>query len=267
MKIGVFDSGLGGLILFKSILKKLPQYDYIYLGDTKRVPYGNHSHEAVFQFTKEAVDYLFKQDCQLVIIACGTASSRALRRIQQEFLPKNYPNRRVLGIIIPLAEEAVKASGIKNLGVLATSATVSSKSFVSEIEKLNKNIRILQQPAPLLVPLIEDGKISWSDNILKEYLKPFLKKKLDTLILGCTHYPLLKNKVSKIMGKNVQLISPDVIVPRKLKEYLLRHQETDSKLTKKGTRKLLATDITENMERLRKKWFGKSSHFEIVELS
>ena len=171
MKIGIFDSGLGGLIIAKSIIKIMPEYDYVYLGDTKRVPYGNRSHETVFEFTRQAVDYLFKKEnCALVIIACNTASARALRQIQKEYLPKNFPERKVLGVLIPTAEESAK---FNRVGILATRGTIDSETFPKEIKKLNKKINIFQNSAPMLVPLAEEGEIENAMSFIKKYLKPF----------------------------------------------------------------------------------------------
>src|SRR3989338_4737403 len=199
MKIGIFDSGLGGLIIARAIRKAMPEYDYVYFGDTKRLPYGNKSHEAVFEFTREAVDYLFrKENCAVVIIACNTASARALRQIQQEYLPKNFSDRKVLGVLIPAAEEAAK---YERVGVLATLGTVASETFPIEINKLNKNTEVFQNPAPMLVPLVEDGENELAKPFLVKYLRPFASKKLDALVLGCTHYPILKKEIKKIMQK------------------------------------------------------------------
>ena len=151
MKIGIFDSGLGGLIVAKAIHKLMPEYDYVYLGDTKRVPYGNRSEETIFEFTKEGVDYLFrKENCAIIIIACNTASARALRKLQKEYLPKNFPDRKILGVLIPAAEECVK---FKKVGILATRGTVNSNTFPKEIRKLNKKIKVFQNSAPMLVPV------------------------------------------------------------------------------------------------------------------
>src|SRR3989344_8545695 len=201
MKIGIFDSGLGGLIIARAIYKRMPQYDYVYFGDTKRLPYGNKSHNAVFEFTREGVDYLFrKENCAIVIIACNTASARALRQIQQEYLPKNFKDRRVLGVLIPAAEVA---SNYKRVGVLATLGTVASNTWVTEIQKLNKETKVFQNSAPMLVPLIEDGENTLAKPFLLKYLKPFMNKKLDALVLGCTHYPILKKEIRKMLPKKV----------------------------------------------------------------
>lgn len=254
MKIGIFDSGLGGLIIAKSIVKIMPEYDYAYLGDTKRVPYGNRSHEAVYEFTRECVDYLFKKEnCAIVIIACNTASARALRRIQKEYLPKNFPNRKVLGVLIPAAEEAAKFGRV---GVLGTKGTVDSNTFPQEIKKLNKQITIFQNAAPLLVALAEEGEIKNAKQFIKKYLHPFLNKKLDAVVLGCTHYPIFKGQIKKLLPKGLKIISQDEIVPKKLKEYLKKHEEISQKLSRKKSVKILVTDKTKTVEMLTAKWFG-----------
>jgi glutamate racemase len=255
MKIGVFDSGLGGLLVLKSLVKELPEYDYIYLGDTQRVPYGNRSHETIYLFLEQAVDYLFKQNCALIIVACNTASAEALRKIQQDYLPHHYPKRRVLGMIIPTAEEALRGHQIKRIGVLATQATVNSKAYVREIKKINSRAKVFQSAAPLLVPLIESEGIKWSEPILREYLKPLLKEKVDAIILGCTHYPILKNKIRKIA--KVRVISQDECIPLKVKNYLERHPEVDVRLSRNHTTKLLVTDITKSFSELSREWFGR----------
>jgi len=281
MRIGIFDSGLGGLLIAKAIRKALPQYDYVYLGDTKRVPYGNRSHETVYEFTREAVDYLFKEeDCALVIIACNTASARALRRIQQEYLPtlnkgnKKTPSasghsplaggdkyRRVLGVLIPSAEEA---ANFKRVGILATRGTVSSDTFVDEIYKLNKDIKVFQNPAPMLVPLVEEGEGELATVFIKKYLKPLVGKKIEALVLGCTHYPIFKKEIRKILPKNIEIISQDEIIPKKLKDYLSRNSEITKKLSKNKTAKILVTDMTDTLQKLSSKWFGNDTKPEVA---
>ena len=257
MKIGIFDSGLGGLIITKAIRAALPQYDYVYLGDTKRVPYGNRSHEVVHQFTREGVEHLFnKENCGLVIIACNTASARALREIQRE-----YKDKKILGVLIPAAEEAVNFGKV---GVLATEGTVASGTFIKEINKLNGRVKVFQNPAPMLVPLIEAGEKNVKP-FLVEYLEPLLKKNINALILGCTHYPILKKEIKEIAGKNIKIISQDEIVPKKLKDYLARHKEIERTLSKNKTANILVTDVTENVTKLSKKWFG-SLKIKLVEL-
>ena len=278
MKIGVFDSGLGGLLVFKGLIKKLPRYDFVYLGDLKRLPYGNRRDETIYEFAKEATDYLFKkEDCQIIIFACNTASARALRRIQQEYLPKNFEDRRVLGVIIPTAEEAVqetksekrKTKNIKNdkkIGVLATMATVNSGTYKREILKLDPGAKVFEKSAPSLVTLIEKGETKFIEPILREYLKPLLLKKIDTLILGCTHYPIIKNIVSKIVGKKTKIISQDEIIPQKLIDYLKGHPEIENKLKKKGVRKILVTELTDEFQKTAKRWLGKDVDPKVINL-
>jgi glutamate racemase len=296
MKIGIFDSGLGGLIVTKAIRKMLPEYDFIYLGDTKRVPYGNRSHEAVFEFTRQGVGYLFrKENCAIVIIACNTASARALRRLQKEYLPPpNLPlhrgrrkegvlNRKILGVLIPAAEEAAK---FERVGILGTSGTISSGAFPKEIKKIlarrsfseggNNKIKIFQNPAPMLVPMAEEGENRNAIPFIKKYLEPFADKKLDALVLGCTHYPIFKKEIKKILGKSphrrsareaeIKIISQDEIIPKKFKNYLARHPKIEKKLSKNKTIKILVTDITQNVNKLSKKWFGVKIKPKLIQL-
>lgn len=257
--IGVFDSGFGGLAILKEIVKKMPNYNYIYLGDTARTPYGTRSQETVYKFTEQAVDFLFKKRCQLVILACNTASAEALRAIQQKYLPKKYPNRRVLGVIIPVSEEAsVKTTG-NRIGVIATNGTVKSNAFKRELKKLNHKLKVFQQAAPLLVPLVETGEHNSkaADLILKNYLRPLVKNKIDTLILGCTHYGQLERKIEKIVGKNVSVMAEGKIVAKKLKNYLKNHPEIESKIGKNYKKIFYTTDLTDNFSILGSKFFGK----------
>lgn len=266
MKIGIFDSGLGGLFILRSIVKKLPEYDYIYLGDTKRLPYGNRSQKTIYEFTKMAVEYLFKNNCQLIILVCNSASSQALRKIQKTYLPEHFPKRRVLGVIVPTVEAINQDNKIKRVGILATLNTVDSRVYLKEIKKINPGIKIFQQAAPLLVPLVENKGIKWSEPILKHYLKPLLKRKVDAIVLGCTHYPILKNKIRKIVGKGIKIISQDDLIPEKLADYLKRHPETKKKLEKKHQRLFLVTDITSHFKKTAKKWFGKDIQLKLTNL-
>lgn len=237
MNIGIFDSGLGGLAILREILKVLPKYNYVYFGDNAHVPYGGRSSKTIYRLTKNAVDYLFQKNCKLIILACNTATAAALRRLQQEYLPKKYPDRRILGVIRPTVESVVKTKG-KRVGVIGTYAMVISKSFVAELKKFNKNIQVYQQACPLLVPLIEKGEIHWKGltTILQKYLEPLKKKQIDTLILGCTHYGLIDTTIKKIVGKKIKVVSEGAITALKLKDYLRRHPEIEVTLTKKGKR-------------------------------
>lgn len=262
--IGVFDSGLGGLLMLRAIRKRLPQYDYLYLGDTKRVPYGDRSHAVIYQFLEEAVDFLFGKGCELIIVACNTASASALRKIQQEYLPAHYPDRRVLGVIIPTAEVAMTA---KRVGVLATEATVTSETFVKELGKLNPTIEVFQQAAPLLVPLIENNALDESVPFLNQYLAPLIEKQIDTLILGCTHYALLADRIRPILGNNIKLIAEEDIVPEKLTTYLDRHPEITRKIGTHGTCALLVTDLNDHYKKTAATWFGAETKLDQVTIA
>ena len=263
MKIGVFDSGIGGLFTLKAITKLLPEYDYVYLGDTKRVPYGSRSEDTIYTFLKEGVDFLFSQDCVLVVVACNTASTTALRRLQQEYLPIAWPKRNALGMIVPLAEAC---ESYKNVGVIATVATVASQAYPRELLKRAPNMKIAQVSAPLLVPLIEQGERKWVEPILADYIKKFGKKKLDALVLGCTHYPIVRSEFTKLLPKQTTIISQDTVVPKKLQAYLSKHAEIDNRLSKNMTRRLCVTDITPAVAELTAKWFGKDAVLERVDI-
>lgn len=250
MKIGVFDSGLGGLAILKQFLKRLPQYDYIYLGDSARLPYGGRSNEVIYEFTLQAVDYLFKNNCALIILACNAATGAALRRLQREYLPKHYPDRRILGVIRPAVEEALD-NGIKKVGVIATYATVKTESFPKELKKLKGEIEVVQQACPLLVPIIEEGEIEWEGliSILQKYLSPIKKSRVDALILGCTHYELIADKI-KTQVDGIKVISEGKVTADKLLDYLTRHPEIAEKLTHSKTRTYLFTDFNERYKKM-----------------
>ncbi|MBI4262309.1 glutamate racemase [Candidatus Uhrbacteria bacterium] len=279
--IGIFDSGFGGLTVFKHIAAKLPQYDYIYLGDNARAPYGNRSPETIYQFTVEAVDWLFKQGCELVVLACNTASAEALRKIQQEWLPQYKDpsphrrgegevlrHRRVLGVIRPIAEAAVAVT-TGRVGVVGTRATIASHAYERELKKLNPDVTVFETACPLLVPLIEEGwaKKSETKRILRTYLHPLRLKQLDTLILGCTHYPILLNEFVAKMGKQCKVLDPGPIVAASLADYLSRHPEIENKLTKKGNTRFCTTDTSQRFNELGSQFFGKSIQAKRVQIS
>lgn len=262
MRIGVFDSGLGGLAIARAIMQRLPQYDYLYLGDTKRVPYGNRSQATIHQFTAEALNYLFGHQCHLVILACNTASSEALRKSQQEYLPTYHPERRVLGVVIPGAEAASEA-GAKRISVLATTSTVESGAYEREILSRHPEAKVSQVPAPLLVPLIENDGLKYLGPILDDYLAP-LASTTDSLILGCTHYCLIKDEVrARVRGR---VISQDEVVPDKLADYLQRHPEHESKLGRSGERLYRVTDMTSGYASFARRLAGEELPLEVVEL-
>jgi glutamate racemase len=242
--IGVFDSGLGGLTVLKDILKILPKYNYVYLGDTARVPYGNRSKEIIYQYTKEAIDFLFSKGAGLIIIACNTSSAEALRKIQKEYLPQKYPQQKVLGVIRPLAEYFSKDQKIKKVGVIGTTATINSQAYPKEINKLNKNKKIFSQNTPLLVPLVEENWLQQTEtkSILSKYLKNLKKQKIEALIMGCTHYPFLHQDIKKIMGPNCSVPNTGLIVAKSLKDYLKRHPELKLNEVKKPNLEFYTTD-------------------------
>lgn len=266
MKIGVFDSGLGGLVVTHGLIQALPQYDYMYLGDTARVPYGGRSQEVIYEFTKQAVEYLFKQDCQLVILACNTASAEALRKIQQDYVPNNYPDRKVLGVLIPAAEEVAYQTQNKKVGILATQATVSSGAYISEIHKIDPEIEIFQQASPLLVPLIENNALKYAGPILDDYLAPLLDAHIDTLVLGCTHYPLLKQQIQEKVDDEIKIISQSDIMPKKLEDYLERHPEIANLLTKNNDHQFSVTDLAPSTREIASYLFNDDLSITKIEL-
>jgi glutamate racemase len=263
MAIGIFDSGLGGLSILKEIIKLMPEYDYIYLGDNARVPYGGRSADLIYQFTTHAVDFLAKQGCGLVILACNSATASALHKLQTEYIPQKYPTIKILGVIKPSIEAAYEAKS-KRVGVIGTYATVHSDAFQREIKKLLPHTKVYQTACPLLVPIIEEGKIHWSGlkTALKEYLTPLLRKRIDTLILGCTHYGLIGEEVKKIVGKNITIISEGKIVARKLKLYLIKHSELEIKLSKNKKRTYYITDLNDRYEKLAETFMKKNIKLE-----
>jgi glutamate racemase len=262
MQIGVFDSGLGGLAIAHAIIGRLPQYDYLYLGDTKRVPYGGRSQETIHQFTSEALTFLFESGCELVILACNTASAEALRKSQQEYLPAFYPDRRVLGMIIPTAEAVFECGPASRIGVLATVSTCESGAYQREIANQNSGAVVVAQPAPLLVPLIENAGTKYLEPILEDYLAPL--SGVDTIVLGCTHYCLIKDSVR---GRtSARVISQDEVIPEKLADYLQRHPEIEQKLSTSGNRRFCVTDVTPANADWARQLMGESLELERIEL-
>ncbi len=266
--IGVFDSGFGGLVVLREFLRVLPRYDYLYLGDNARIPYGTRSDRVVVRFTEQAVDYLFRQGCRLIILACHTASAKALRTIQQVYLPHRYPDRRVLGVLIPTVEEALAASRRRRIGVIGTEGTVSSRSFEIELHKLDPEVQVFQQACPLLVPLIEEGEQDWEGTvmILRRYLAPLQEAAVDTLILGCTHYSIIKDRIGALMGDGIRLICSGQVTAGKLVDYLKRHPEMEETLSRGGSRRYLTTDLTPRFQQLASLFMGQAVDAEVVEL-
>lgn len=236
--IGIFDSGYGGLTVFKSIARKLPQYNYIYFGDNARTPYGDHSFETIYQYTLECVEWLFAQGCPLVILACNTASAKALRSIQQNVLPFKYPDRRVLGVIRPTAEIAGNFTLTKHIGIMGTRGTVNSESYLMEINKFFPEITVSQQSCPMWVPLIENNEHqdTGADYFVKKYIDQLLRKddKIDGIVLACTHYPLLISKIKAMLPGHINLLAQNDIVANSLALYLNKHPEMECRIGKKG---------------------------------
>ncbi len=243
----------------RGIVKELPVYNYIYLGDTARTPYGTRSQEVIYEFTRQAVDFLFKNNCELIILACNTASSGALRKIQQEYLPRCNYRIRVLGVLIPAAEEAVQKATSKRIGIIATEATIKSNAFARELIQLNPAVQVFQKACPLLVPIVEAGEENSkaAQMILQSYLLPLKRNGIDTLILGCTHYGILENKIRKIMGAHVRVISEAKVVPKKLGDYLNSHREIEKRLGKNAITRFYSTDLTDAFTLLGSKFFGR----------
>jgi len=243
MKLGIFDSGLGGLVIAKAIRERLPDIDMLYYGDTLHLPYGNRSDEAIFMYTQRAMDVMFDQGCQLIVIACNTASAAALRRLQQTWLADAHPGKNIIGVVVPTLETALDR-GHKKLGVLATNYIIRSNVYHEELVKIDPAIEIVQQASPLLVPLIENDGMEWVEPILRHYLDPLLVQNMECLILGCTHYPALKGLVRDIIGDDIDLLSQDEIIPEKLAHYLDRHPEY--KIEKNGQSEFYVSDLTDN---------------------
>lgn len=263
--IGVFDSGFGGLTVLGALRERLPGFDYVYLGDSARVPYGNRSHEIVYEFTREAVFELFARGCPVVVIACNTASARALRRIQQEDLPARAPDRRVLGVVRPSAEALAglppgAVPGVTKpalvtgtVAVLGTRGMVASDSYRLELQKLAPGLTLVQQACTLWVPLIEAGETegAGTDFYVRRYLEPLFAPGADSpsrILLGCTHYPLLLPRIRAYVPLDVELLSQGPLVAERFENWLLRHPEMESRLARGGGCEVLTTDDPD--------WFG-----------
>lgn len=243
--IGVFDSGYGGLTVFRSIAAELPQYNYIYLGDNARSPYGDHSFETVYKYTLECVEWLFAQGCELIILACNTASAKALRSIQQRILPVKYPGKRVLGVIRPTAELIGEYTRTGTIGVMGTRGTVKSGSYPIEIHNFYPELEVVQQSCPMWVPLIENNEhlSPGADYFVSKYIQALLEQsdQIDTILLACTHYPLLIPKIEAQLSDGIRLVSQGDIVAGSLKAYLCRHSEMEQLLARDGEKQFYTT--------------------------
>lgn len=247
--IGVFDSGYGGLTILRDIMKTLPDYDYIYLGDNARAPYGGRSYDIVYRFTLQAVRYLFEQGCHLVILACNTASAKALRTIQQNDLPSIDPDRRVLGVIRPTVEKIGEITGNGNIGIVGTSGTVRSQSYDMEIKKLYPGFNIFSQACPMWAPLVENGEADkpGADYFVKRDIELLMSQEpsIDSIILGCTHYPLLLDKIERYVPEGTKVLSQGKIVANSLADYLERHPEMAARCSRGGKCTYLTTENPE----------------------
>lgn len=268
--IGVFDSGYGGLTVFKEIRKKLPQYDYIYLGDNARVPYGNRSFETVYQYTLECVNHLFLKGCRLVVIACNTASAKALRNIQQLDLPKMREVHRVLGVIRPTTELIGAFTKSRKVGIFATNGTVESESYLVEIHKFFPDVQVFQQACPMWVPLVENNEhdSEGADYFIKKYIDALLKQSsdIDTIILACTHYPLMIRKIQEFLPSGIRVITQGEIVADSLENYLIRHPEIESICSKHAESSFFTTESPRSFDEKAGIFFGEKVNSKHLEL-
>jgi glutamate racemase len=260
--IGVFDSGYGGLTILKELERTLPNYDYLYLGDNARAPYGSRSFDTVYQYTLEAVKWLFEQGCPLVILACNTASAKALRNIQQKDLPGMEPYRRVLGVIRPTAEVAGNLTQSQHVGILGTTGTISSNSYMLEINKFFPSVKVTQEACPMWVPLVENNEYNkpGADYFVQQHIENLLQKDpdIDTLFLACTHYPLLLDKIRKYIPDGIRVFDQGKIVADSLMEYLARHPEMKNRLSANASRIFATTDHVAAFESQASAFYGKA---------
>lgn len=258
--IGIFDSGYGGLTVLRSIKKELPNNDYIYLGDNARAPYGTRSFDVVYQYTLQAVKYLFNQNCHLVILACNTASAKALRTIQQNDLPKLFPSRRVLGVLRPTTEEVGRFTKSGYVGVLGTNGTISSNSYAIEINKFYPKVSVIQKSCPMWVPMVENNSFNEKGGqyFIEKYIDELFNKepRIDTLILACTHYPILKDSILKFLPAGVNLIEQGDLVSKKLKNYLSRHTKLNNLISANSSLEILTTENSQKFDSHLRLFYG-----------
>lgn len=268
--IGIFDSGYGGLTVMKEIVQRLPGYDYIYLGDNARAPYGNRSFETVYRYTLQAVEWFFAKGCPLVVLACNTASAKALRSIQQKDLPRIAPDRRVLGVIRPTTEIIGRFSNSQQVGIMATNGTVLSGSYPIEIKKFFPGLEVIQEACPMWVPLVENNEHlrPGADYFIKQHVDRLLVKapSIDTILLACTHYPLLQEKIRPLLPEGIQLLTQGKLVADSLADYLGRHADLETRLTQNGKRQFYTTDDNADFERHAEIFYGQQLTAETVEI-
>ncbi|MEG1616758.1 MAG: glutamate racemase [Bacteroidales bacterium] len=268
--IGVFDSGYGGLTILEQLRKELPGHDFIYLGDNARAPYGSRSFETVYHFTLEAVERLFDMGCRLVILACNTASAKALRTIQQHDLPQIDPSRRVLGVIRPTVEKVVSLSKTAHVGVFGTTGTIQSESYPMELHKLAPELVVTGQACPMWVPLVEnmEANAPGADYFVKKYIDALLSADplIDTIILGCTHYPLLMPKIRRFLPEGIRLVPQGEIVAASLRDYLRRHPEMEEGISKNGTCRFYTTESEAKFLEYGSMFLGEDIQVERIQL-
>lgn len=268
--IGVFDSGYGGLTVLKEIVAELPQYHYLYLGDNARAPYGTRSYETVYQYTWQCVQWFFQKGCRLVILACNTASAKALRTIQQKNLPINYPQHRVLGVIRPTAEVIGNYTQTNKVGVLGTKGTIQSNSYVLEIEKFFPEVTVYQEACPMWVPLVENNEhlSAGADYFIQKNIQSLLSKNkdIDTFLLACTHYPLLAEKIKPYLPPTAQLISQGNIVAKSLSSYLERHTAIEQSCIRKQHIDFYTTDDVVDFEAKASIFWGEAIQANTIHL-
>ena len=271
MRIGVFDSGYGCLTILKEIRRRLPGYDYLYLGDNARAPYGSRSFEIVYEFTLQAVKDLFNRGCHLVILACNTASAKALRSIQQKDLEKIDPHKRVLGVIRPTVESIPQITGSGHVGLLATPGTVASRSYSMELAKLSPDIILTEHACPMWVPIVENNEMTSEGAdffIRKEIYRLFeVDPLIDTVVLGCTHYPLLADQISKHVSPDVRIVCQGPLVAESLADYLIRHPEIESKCSRGASTSFLTTEHTDKFDSLASLFLGHPVESETITLA
>jgi glutamate racemase len=268
--IGIFDSGYGGLTVMKEIVRRLPSYDFVYLGDNARAPYGNRSFDTVYRYTLECVKWFFSQGCPLVILACNTASAKALRTIQQNDLQHIDPSNRVLGVIRPTSEIMGNFTKTGSIGILATNGTVQSESYALEIKKFAPDVKVVQEACPMWVPLVENNEYDkdGADYFIQKNIDNLLGKdgNIDTILLACTHYPLLMDKLKKYVPDKIRILSQGEIVAESLAKYLVNHPEMELRCTKNGTRNFYTTDSEEDFDNHASIFFGEAVKTRHIEL-
>ncbi len=268
--IGIFDSGYGGLTVLKALQQQMPDYDYLYLGDNARAPYGDKSFDAIYNYTLQAVQWFFTQGCDLVILACNTASAKALRNLQQKYLPLAAAGKRVLGVIRPTAEIIGNYTKTGSVGIVGTQGTVQSGSYLLEIEKFYPHIKVSQQACPMWVPLIENGEADehGTDFYVKKYLDQLFVKDaaIDSLLLGCTHYPLLLKKIKQHLPQNIKVIEQGPLIAESLQQYLLNHPQMEKTISRNGQCSFFTTGDPEEFNHRAALFFGKEVSSKLANL-